>query len=65
LLGVAICLIVAAGLSWTVRRVHICNLDALALAEKVAIPQPESALDWPELHVRAIIASPRRLSTCC
>jgi hypothetical protein len=57
-LGVAICVIVAAGLTWTVRRMHIGNLDALALAEKVAIPQPQSALDWPELQVRAVIAQP-------
>jgi hypothetical protein len=51
-------LFVAAGLAWTARLVHIGNLDALALASKVATPDPVSALDWPELHVRAIIPQP-------
>jgi hypothetical protein len=51
-------LFVAAGLAWTARLVHVGNLDALALASKVATPDPVSALDWPELHVRAIIPQP-------
>jgi hypothetical protein len=51
-------LFAALGLAWTARLVHVGNLDALALADKVATPDPASALDWPELHVRAIIPQP-------
>jgi hypothetical protein len=47
-----------AGLAWTARRVHVGTLDALALAEKVATPRPSSALDWPELRVRAVVPQP-------
>ena len=47
-----------AGLAWTARRVHVGTLDALALAEKVATPTPSSALDWPELRVRAVVPQP-------
>ena len=54
----AVVLLVAAGLAWTARLVHVGNLDALALADKVATPDPVSALDWPELHVRAIVPQP-------
>ena len=50
--------LIAAGLGWTARLVHIGTLDALALSEKVATPEPVSALDWPELHVRAVVAQP-------
>jgi hypothetical protein len=57
-LAVAILLAAVAGLAWTARLVHIGNLDALALAEKVAVPDPVSALDWPELQVRAIVPQP-------
>jgi hypothetical protein len=58
LLAVAISVIVSAGLIWTARQVHIGNLDALGLAEKVAVPDPASALDWPELRLRAVVAQP-------
>jgi len=51
-------LFVVAGLAWTARLVHVGNLDAQALAEKTATPSPTSALDWPELHVHAVIAQP-------
>lgn len=51
-------LFIVAGLAWTARLVHIGTLDALALAEKMAVPDPVSALDWPELHVRAVIPQP-------
>jgi hypothetical protein len=51
-------LFIAGGLAWTARLVHIGNLDALALAEKIGTPDPVSALDWPELHVRAVIPQP-------
>jgi hypothetical protein len=57
-LAVAILLAAVAGLAWTARLVHVGNLDALALAEKIAVPDPVSALDWPELHVRAIVPQP-------
>jgi hypothetical protein len=50
--------LIAAGLAWTARLVHVGNLDALALSEKVGTPEPVSALDWPELHVRAVVAQP-------
>jgi hypothetical protein len=51
-------LLMIAGLTWTARLVHVGNLDALALAEKVAVPDPASAIDWPELHVRTVIPQP-------
>jgi hypothetical protein len=51
-------LLMAAGLAWTARLVHIGNLDAHALAEKIASPAPSSALDWPELHVHAVVPQP-------
>jgi hypothetical protein len=49
------CLFIAAGWAWTARLVHIGTLDALDLAEKLAVPVPDSALDWPELQVRAVV----------
>src|SRR5258708_39905967 len=49
------CLFIAAGLAWTARLVHVGTLDAMALADKLAAPEPFSALDWPELHVRAVV----------
>jgi len=49
---------VVAGLAWTARLVHIGNLDAQALADKTACPKPVSALDWPELRLRAVVAQP-------
>ena len=51
-------LFMVTGLAWTARLVHVGNLDAQALAEKTASPVPSSALDWPELHVHAVIAQP-------
>ncbi len=54
----AVVLLVAAGLAWTAYLVHVGNLDAMELAGKVATPDPVSALDWPELHVRAIVPQP-------
>ena len=51
-------LIVAAGLYWTARLLHIGNLDAHGLAEKLGAPGPGSAFDWPELRVRAVIPQP-------
>ena len=54
----SVVLFIAAGLIWTARLVHVGSLDAQALAEKVATPNPGSALDWPELHVRAVVPQP-------
>lgn len=34
----------------------------MALAEKLATPHPVSALDWPELRVRAVVSQPDRPS---
>jgi hypothetical protein len=51
-------LVIAGGMSYFARLVHTGNLDAFALAEKVAVPNPVSALDWPELRVRAVIPQP-------
>jgi hypothetical protein len=51
-------LLIVAWLAWTARLVHTGNLDAQALAEKTASPVPASALDWPELHVHAVVAQP-------
>ncbi len=53
-------LLVATGLAWTARLLHIGNLDAQELAEKAAAPHPVSALDWPELRVQAVVEQPVR-----
>jgi hypothetical protein len=55
-------LLTVAGLVWTARLVHIGNLDAQDLAEKVASPLPVSALEWPELHLNAVVAQPEEQS---
>jgi len=57
-LAAAVVLAVGAGLAWTAHLLHVGKLDALGLADKVAVPDPVSALDWPELHVRAIVPQP-------
>ena len=54
----SVILFIAAGLAWTARLVHIGNLDAHDLAAKICIPAPVSALDWPELHLNAVVAEP-------
>ena len=54
----AVVLLAAAGLAWTVHLVHVSSLDALELAGKVAVPDPVSALDWPELRLRAVVPQP-------
>jgi hypothetical protein len=51
-------LVMITGLTWTARLVHIGNLDALALAEKIGTPNPASALDWPELRLCAVVPQP-------
>lgn len=50
--------LMAAGLTWAAHLVHIGNLDMQALADKLAVPEPASALDWPELRVQAVIPEP-------
>jgi hypothetical protein len=55
-------LFLLAALSWAGRLLHISNLDAQALAEKVAFPAPASALEWPELRVRSAVPQPDQLS---
>jgi hypothetical protein len=50
---------ILAGLTWwAARLVHVGNLDAQALAEKAASSASASALDWPELHVHAVVPEP-------
>jgi hypothetical protein len=49
-------LFIALGLAWTARLLRIGALDALELAQKVGVPEPDSALDWPELRVVAAVA---------
>ena len=53
---------IVAGLAWAGRRLHISNLDAQALAEKIAFPVPVSALEWPELQVQSAVPQPDELS---
>jgi len=50
--------LIGAGLSLAARQVNIGNLDMQALADKLATPEPASALDWPELRVHAVIPEP-------
>jgi hypothetical protein len=54
----AVFLLAAAGLAWTAYLVHVSSLDAQELAGKLGVPDPVSALDWPELRVRAIVPQP-------
>jgi hypothetical protein len=57
-LSAGLLLFIAAGLLWAARLVHVGNLDAQALAEKLATPWPVSALEWPELRVCAVVRQP-------
>lgn len=54
----SVILFIVAGLAWTARLVYVGNLDAQALAEKTGSPVPSSALDWPELHLHAVVTQP-------
>jgi hypothetical protein len=55
----AVISLVATGLlAWTARLLQARNLDNLALAAETGTPDPVSALDWPELHVRAVVPQP-------
>jgi len=51
-------LFILTGLAVAARLVRIGNLDAMALAEKLAAPCPGSAADWPELRIRAVVPQP-------
>lgn len=55
-LGAVVILATVAGLAWTARLLRVGALDALELADKTRTPVPASALDWPELRVRAAIS---------
>ncbi|HMH90159.1 MAG TPA: hypothetical protein VK586_03645 [Streptosporangiaceae bacterium] len=57
-LAAVVLLSAAAGIAWSARLIHVGHLDAQALAGKLAVPHPVSALDWPELAVRAVIPQP-------
>jgi hypothetical protein len=50
--------LIIGGLLAAARLVHIGNLDAMALAGKLAVPYPISALDWPQLRIRAVVPQP-------
>jgi hypothetical protein len=56
LIGAA--LFIVAGLAAAARIVYIGNLDALGLASKLSTPRPRSAVDWPELALRAVVPQP-------
>jgi hypothetical protein len=56
LIGAA--LFIVLGLGAAARIVHIGNLDALGLASKLSTPRPKSAVDWPDLAVRAVVPQP-------
>ena len=45
-------------LAWTARAFSIATRDALDLAAKLSVPQPHSAIDWPELQVDAVVPDP-------
>jgi hypothetical protein len=58
----AVFLSLVAALTWTVRLLRVSGLDAHALAEKLAFPEPASALEWPELRVHSVVPQPDDLS---
>ncbi|MFJ4657127.1 hypothetical protein ACIP5Y_38170 [Nocardia sp. NPDC088792] len=43
---------------WVVRLIHMGNLDAHELAVKMGVPTPVSALDWPDMRLKAVVAQP-------
>ena len=57
-LAAVVLLSAAAAVAWSARLIRVGHLDAQALAAKLAVPHPVSALDWPELAVRAVIPQP-------
>jgi hypothetical protein len=61
-LAAVVVLLIAGMLTWTARLLHVGNLDYSALREKTVTPHPVSALDWPELHLRAVVPQPNEQS---
>ena len=57
-LTAVVVLLIAGMVTWTARMLHVGNLDYSALKDKTATPHPVSALDWPEVHVRAVVPQP-------
>jgi hypothetical protein len=55
---VAMGAVFAAGLVWTVRRFSIATRDALDLAEKLRVPRPVHAVDWPEVRIDELVTDP-------
>ena len=55
-------LLLAAGLTWTARLLRVGSLDAQALAERVAFPEPASVLEWPELQIQLVVPESDELS---
>lgn len=47
-LAAVVLLSAAAAVAWSARLIRVGHLDAQALAAKLAVPNPVSALDWPE-----------------
>jgi hypothetical protein len=58
LLAAVISLAATGLLAWTARLLQAGSPDHLARAAKVITPDPVSALDWPELQVRAVVPQP-------
>jgi len=44
--------------TWTARAFKVAARDALDLAAKLAVPEPRSAADWPELRVDEVVCDP-------
>ena len=49
---------IAGALIWAARLVHVGYADVQSLMDKIGMPEPASALDWPELRVREVIPQP-------
>lgn len=58
LLAAVISLVATGLLACTARFLQAGRLGHSARATKIATPDPVSALDWPELHVRAVVPQP-------
>src|SRR5215469_10759322 len=58
ILAAVISLVATGLLAGTARFLQARSLDRSVLAAKIAEPDPVSALDWPELHVRAVVPQP-------
>jgi len=58
ILAAVISLVATGLLAGTARFLEARSLDRSALAAKAVVPDPVSALDWPELHVRAVVPQP-------